>query len=89
MYAQVGELLIVQRIFICIQNTSKQRRQFKETQYGWTLEWIPNLKITEIESTHVDNVCYAFHKNDCTMIMLVLLGSDEVCTATFVSELLA
>jgi len=60
------------------EHISKQRRQFKETQYGWTLGWIPNLEITEIESTHVDNVCYAFRKNDYTMIMLVLLGSDDV-----------
>src|SRR6185312_14476872 len=51
------------------------------------LEWNPCWQITCIEPTQIDNVYCAIHKQPyiCT-ITLVLLGSDEICTPTFVSE---
>src|SRR6185312_3105768 len=57
------------------------------------LEWIPCSEITNIEPTQIDNVNYAIHKRTLdeggveeTMIMLSLLGNDEICTPTLVSE---
>ena len=57
------------------------------------LEWIPYSQITSIKPTQMDNVYYAIRKqtgdNDEvkeTMIMLLLLGNDEICTPTLVSE---
>src|SRR6185312_5706078 len=57
------------------------------------LEWISCSEFTDIEPTQIDNVYYAIRKqtsNDDevkeTMITLVLLGNDEICTPTFVSE---
>jgi len=50
------------------------------------LEWIPYEKITNIKPTHIDNVHYAIYKRTLdgdieeTMIMLSLLGNDEICT---------
>src|SRR6185312_14681956 len=57
------------------------------------LEWIPYEEITNIKPTHIDNVHYAIYKRTLdkgdveeTMIMLSLLGNDEICTPIFVSE---
>jgi len=56
------------------------------------LEWIPYEQITNIEPTQIDNVRYAIYKYTSyydrieTPIILVFLGSDEICTPTLVSE---
>ena len=52
------------------------------------LEWIPYEKITNIESSQIENVYYAIHKDNFyeTKIMLQLVGSSEECTPTLVSE---
>src|SRR5437764_15476485 len=57
------------------------------------LEWIPQSQITGTEPTQSDNVYYAIRKQtqnngtvDETTIMLLLLGSNETCTPTLVSE---
>src|SRR6185437_11603116 len=57
------------------------------------LEWIPCSQITNIKPTRIDNVYYAIRKqtedNDQvkeTTITLILLGSNEECTPTLVSE---
>jgi hypothetical protein len=52
------------------------------------LKWIPYEEITDVEPTKIDNLYYAIRKkryydND---IMLLLLGSNEECTPTLVSE---
>ena len=58
----------------------------------YTLEWIPQSQITDIEPTQIDNVYYAIRKQILngnfyeTTIMLLLLGSSEECTPTLVSE---
>ena len=58
-----------------------------------TLEWISCSEFTDIEPTQIDNVYYAIRNKPYsdrdeveTMITLVLLGNDEICTPTFVSE---
>src|SRR6185312_12591425 len=52
------------------------------------LEWIPYSQITDIEPTQTNNVRYAIHelKYRDDKIMLLLLGSSEECTPTFVTE---
>ena len=52
------------------------------------LEWIPRSLITDIEPTQTNNIHYAIHKQKYRdgKIMLLLLGSSEECTPTFVSE---
>src|SRR6185369_4919310 len=50
------------------------------------LEWIPHEEITDVKSSQIDNVHYAIMRKDKTMIMLLLLGSDETCTPTLVNE---
>src|SRR6185436_19559417 len=60
------------------------------------LEWIPYEEITNIKPTHIDNVHYTIYKrtddddddddDDETTVMLSLLGNDEICTPTLVSE---
>ena len=56
------------------------------------LEWIPCSQITNIESTRIDNVYYAIRKwrlviyNNEDKMMLLLLGSDVICTPALVSE---
>src|SRR6185369_8677159 len=50
------------------------------------LKWIPYENITNVEPTQSDNVYYAICKDDYKTIMLLLLGSDETCTPTLVSE---
>jgi len=57
------------------------------------LEWIPCSHITDIKPTQIDNVHYAIYKRTLdeggveeTPITLVLLGNDETCTPTVVSE---
>ena len=52
---------------------------------GLRLEWISCEEITDIEPTQIDNVYYA-NRKDCTDIILILLGSNEECTPTLVSE---
>ena len=56
-------------------------------------EWILyEEEISEVESSQIDNIYYAIRRQTYdtgiskTMIMLVLLGSSEECTATLVSE---
>src|SRR6185312_16908843 len=64
-----------------------------ESEHDLRLEWIPYSQITDVESSQIDNINCAIHK--CTkddgtvkerMILLLLLGNDEICTPTFVSE---
>src|SRR5436190_276350 len=50
------------------------------------LEWIPHEEITDVKPSQIDNVHYAIMRKDKTMIMLLLLGSDETCMSTLVSE---
>src|SRR6185369_4969031 len=50
------------------------------------LKWIPYENITNVEPTQSDNVYYAICKDDYKTMMLLLLGSDETCTPTLVSE---
>ena len=56
------------------------------------LKWIPYSEIANMEPTQSDNVHHAMRKYrlygkvDETTIMLLLLGSSEECTPTFVSE---
>ena len=58
------------------------------------LGWIPCSQITDIEPTQIDNVHYAIYKRkrsshgrvEETTITLSLLGNDEICTPTLVSE---
>jgi len=55
------------------------------------LEWIPYSQITDIESSQIDNVYHAIRRLDDNRvkedkIMLLLVGSDETCTPSFVSE---
>ena len=49
------------------------------------LEWFSYKGITNIKPTQIDNVYCASH-NGYAMITLLLLGSDETCTPTLVSE---
>src|SRR5438128_1164433 len=56
------------------------------------LEWIPYSQINDVESNQTDNLYYAIQKrtydgrvND-VKIALLLVGSSEECTTTFVSE---
>ena len=57
-------------------------------EYGEKLKWIPCSEITDIESSQIDDVYYAIRKyvDYKDKIMLLLLGSIEECTPTFVSE---
>ena len=57
-------------------------------ELGQILKWIPCEEITNMEPTQSDNVYYAIRNNDDVgmTIMLLLLGSDETCTPTLVSE---
>src|SRR6185312_13837569 len=51
--------------------------------------WISCSEITDIRATQIDNVYHAIHKEayfSREKIMLLLLGSDEICTPTLVSE---
>src|SRR5581483_3528346 len=54
------------------------------------LEWIPCSEFINIEPTQIDNICYATRKGDGevidSMIMLLCLGNDEICSPTLVSE---
>src|SRR6185503_17197710 len=56
------------------------------------LEWIPCSEITDIKSTPTDAIYFASRRHELphgieeTMIIFVLLGSDEICTPTFVRE---
>src|SRR6185312_16010880 len=56
------------------------------------LEWIPYEQITNIEPTQIGDICYAILKDESEVkgtvmiIMLLLLGSDEICTPAFVNE---
>src|SRR5207237_4914666 len=55
------------------------------------LEWIPCEEITDMEPTQSDNVYYAIRKYTLSIfgeekVTMVLLGSDETCTPTLVSE---
>src|SRR6185312_5793849 len=50
------------------------------------LEWIPYEEITDIKPTQIDHVYNATRNDDDYTIMLSLLGNDEICTPTFVSE---
>src|SRR6185312_9604088 len=47
-------------------------------------EWIPYSKITDIESSQIDNVYYAIHKDNHynVKVMLLCLGNSEECTPT-------
>src|SRR5436309_1320978 len=49
-------------------------------------EWISYEEITDVEPTKIDNVYYANRENSSGGIILILLGSDEECTPTLVSE---
>ena len=49
------------------------------------LKWIPYSEITNIKPTQIDNV-YCAVRNGHAVITLLLLGSDETCTPTLVSE---
>src|SRR6185312_5019032 len=57
-------------------------------------EWIPYSEITDIQSSPIDAAVYnatrkqtlPSGKVDEKMIMLLCLGSDEICTPTLVSE---
>jgi len=49
------------------------------------LEWFSYKGFTNIKPTQIDNVYRASH-NGYAMITLLLLGSDETCTPTLVSE---
>src|SRR6185312_15565400 len=50
--------------------------------------WIPCSEITDIKPTPIDAVHYAIRKKTFneTLITLVSLGNDEMCTPTLVSE---
>ena len=54
------------------------------------LERIPCSQITDMELTQIDNVCYAIYKDESgvkeTTIMILLLGSGEICSPPFVDE---
>src|SRR6185312_6513417 len=51
------------------------------------LVWIPLSNITDIKPSQIDSVYYAGQKsNHSAAIVLILLGSEETCTPTFVSE---
>jgi len=59
----------------------------------YKLEWIPCSEITDVKPTRIDNIHYAMHKYELyvgkvkeTTIMLSLLGNNEECTPTLVSE---
>ena len=48
------------------------------------LKWIPYEGITNVKPTQIDNVYYAICNE--YFMMFILLGSDETCTLTLVSE---
>src|SRR6185312_14216380 len=57
------------------------------------LQWFPCSDIANIKPTQIGNVHYATHKHTLydgrvykTMIMLLLVGNDETCTPTLMSE---
>src|SRR6185312_13010637 len=53
-------------------------------KYCQKLEWIPFWRINDIKPTQIDNVHYGRAYN--CKLTLVLLGSDKICTPSFVSE---
>ena len=50
------------------------------------LEWFSSKEITNIKPTQIYNNVYCASHNGYAMITLLLLGSDETCTPTLVSE---
>src|SRR5437764_10405301 len=64
-------------------------RSSLESKYYNKLEWIPYEEITNMEPTQSDNVYYGIRNHDYDkkkLITMLLLGSDETCTPTLVSE---
>src|SRR6185312_7914931 len=63
--------------------------QSSSNEYVGRLEWIPYSEFADITSSPMDAVYYAVHKPvewELVETMLLLLGSDETCTPTLVSE---
>src|SRR6185312_6420197 len=64
-----------------------------ENEHNNKLEWVSNSDITDIKPSQIDNIYYAIRKqtrNDGgmeeTMIMLLSLGNNEICTPTIIRE---
>ena len=57
-------------------------------EFGYKkLEWIPFWRINDIKPSQIDNVRYAVcNSGRPVTMMLLLLGSEETCTPTFMSE---
>ena len=50
------------------------------------LRWIPASQITDIKFSQIDTIHYATYKKFIYIeFILLLVGSDETCTPTFVS----
>src|SRR5436190_8100310 len=63
------------------------------SSYANICKWIPFSEIADVKPSQIDNIHYATRKHKLdngevneSMIILSLLGSDEICTPTFASE---